>query len=118
VTDQELKRRRDQSKFDRELEQDRRDHHLHDEARLRPSVVAGGSAKPQENAGLGHNRGPPLGRDEEVLGDDLLFGADEVAAYLKRPRRWVYNKQKALQLIHLDGGLVGSKSKLTKLLAT
>lgn len=118
VTDKELKRRRDQSKLDRELEQDRRDHHLHDEARLRPCVVADRSAKPQESAGVGHNRGPPLDRDEEVLGDDLLFGANQIAAFLKRPRRWVYHQQEALGLNHVGGGLVGSRSKLRKLLAT
>jgi hypothetical protein len=56
--------------------------------------------------------------ETKVLGDDLLFGADQIAAFLKRPRRWVYHQQEALGLNHVGGGLVGSRSKLTKLLAT
>ena len=35
-------------------------------------------------------------RDEEVLGDDLLYTADEVAAFLKRTPRWVYHNQRNL----------------------
>jgi hypothetical protein len=65
---QEAERRRKQSKRDSEAEQDRRDHHLHDEARLRPRVVAD-RAKPRESVGVGHNRGPPL--DQHLTADDL-----------------------------------------------
>jgi hypothetical protein len=30
-------------------------------------------------------------RDEEVLGDDLLYGAEAIAKFLKRKPRWVYH---------------------------
>jgi excisionase family DNA binding protein len=40
VSAKEAARRQQQSERDREAEQNRRDHHLHDEARLRPRVVA------------------------------------------------------------------------------
>jgi excisionase family DNA binding protein len=40
VSANEAARRQQQSERDREAEQNRRDHHLHDEARLRPRVVA------------------------------------------------------------------------------
>jgi hypothetical protein len=40
VSAKEAVRRRQQSERDREAEQNRRDQHLHDEARLRPRVVA------------------------------------------------------------------------------
>jgi hypothetical protein len=55
-------------------------------------------------------------RDEEVLGDDLLYTADEVAAFLKRTPRWVYHNQRNLGLGHIGATLVGSKTKLKKLL--
>ena len=57
-------------------------------------------------------------QDDRPLGDDLLVGAIAVANYLKQTPRWVYGKQRALGLIHLDGTLVGSKTKLRKLLTT
>jgi len=57
-------------------------------------------------------------RDKEVLGDDLLYGADAIAKFLKRKPRWVYHQQKNLGLAHVGATLVGSKAKLTKLLAT
>jgi hypothetical protein len=59
----------------------------------------------------------------ETLPDrDLLDGAAEVAAYLKKKglknigQRGVYHYSKALGLTHLNGRLIGSKSKLAKLL--
>jgi hypothetical protein len=54
--------------------------------------------------------------DEEVLGDDLLYGADAIAKFLKRKPRWIYHQQKNLGLGHVGATLVGSKIKLTKLL--
>jgi hypothetical protein len=54
--------------------------------------------------------------DGEVLGDDLLFGADQIAAFLKRSPRWVYHQQRNLQLSHIGATLLGSKTKLKKLL--
>jgi hypothetical protein len=59
MTLQDAERRRQQSERDREAEQDRRDHNLHDEARLRPRAIAG-RAEPRDSIGAGHNRGPPL----------------------------------------------------------
>jgi hypothetical protein len=56
-------------------------------------------------------------RDEETLGDDLLYGADAIAKYLKRTPRWIYHQQKNLNLAHVGGTLVGSKTKLRQLLA-
>ena len=32
----------------------------------------------------------PIKHDEPVLGDDMLWGADEIGRYLKLPRRRVY----------------------------
>ncbi len=55
-------------------------------------------------------------RHEEVLGDDLLFGAPEIAAFLKRSERWVYYQQGHLGLSHVGATLIGSKTKLKKLL--
>jgi hypothetical protein len=55
-------------------------------------------------------------RRDEVLGDDLLYGAEEIAAFLKRKPRWVYHQQTNLGLAHVGATLVGSKSKLMKLL--
>jgi hypothetical protein len=60
MTTQEAVRREQQSKRDREAEQNRRDQHLHAEAVLRPRAVAGRKAKPRDSVGIGHNRGPPL----------------------------------------------------------
>jgi hypothetical protein len=77
------RRRHDQSKRDREAEQDRREWHLHDEA---------------------------------ALSADLLFGAVEIARYIGRKPRWVYHQQKNLGLSHVGATLIGSKTKLTKLL--
>jgi hypothetical protein len=57
-------------------------------------------------------------RDEETLGEDLLYGADAIAKFLNRNTRWVYHQQKNLGLAHVGATLVGSKAKLTKLLAT
>jgi hypothetical protein len=84
----EAKRRSDQSKRDREAEQDRRDQHLHDEAIY----------------------------SEEALSADLLFGATAIGRYIGRPPRWVYHQQKNLGLGHIGATLIGSKTKLTKLL--
>jgi hypothetical protein len=56
-------------------------------------------------------------RAEEVLGDDLLYGAKPIAKYLKRSERWVYHQQRNLGLTHVGATLVGSKTKLTKLLS-
>jgi len=68
---QEAERRRKQSKRDREAEQDRRNHHLHDEASLRPHAVAGRAKPSSDSFGVGHNRGPPLehlsAEDQRVL---------------------------------------------------
>jgi hypothetical protein len=53
---------------------------------------------------------------QETLGDDLLYGADAIAKFLKRKPRWVYHQQKHLGLAHVGATLVGSKARLTKLL--
>ena len=55
-------------------------------------------------------------RDEEALGDDLLYGADAIAKFLKRKPRWVYHQQAHLGLTHIGATVIGSKAKLTKLL--
>jgi hypothetical protein len=55
--------------------------------------------------------------DEAILGNDLLYGALEIAAFLKRKPRWVYHQQNNLGLAHVGATLVASKAKLTKLLA-
>jgi hypothetical protein len=48
---------------------------------------------------------------------DFLWTADEIARFIKRTPRFVYHQQKNLGLVHIGGTLVGSKSKLTKLLS-
>jgi hypothetical protein len=64
----------------------------------------------QDRGNGGDGRG-----DEQVLGDDLLFGADEIGAFLKKSPRWVYYQQRNLGLGHIGATLVGSKRALTKL---
>ncbi len=54
----------------------------------------------------------PLGS----LASDLLWGAEEVAEFINRKPSFVYYAQEALGLTHVGALLVGSKSKLTKLL--
>ena len=56
--------------------------------------------------------------EKVTLGDDLLYGADAIAKFLKRKPRWVYHQQAHLGLTHIGATLVGSKTKLTKLLAS
>jgi hypothetical protein len=53
---------------------------------------------------------------DDDLGSDLLYGADEIAAYIRRKPAFVYYAQKSLGLTHVGAILVGSKSKLKKLL--
>jgi hypothetical protein len=55
-------------------------------------------------------------RDEGELSADILYGAAEIGRYIGRPPRWVYHQQKNLGLGHIGATLVGSKTKLTKLL--
>jgi hypothetical protein len=47
---------------------------------------------------------------------DALYGAHEIGDFIDRPARWVYHQQKNLGLVHVGAVLVGSKSKLKKLL--
>jgi hypothetical protein len=47
---------------------------------------------------------------------DFLWTAAEIARFIQRTERFVYHQQKNLGLVHIGGTLVGSKSKLTKLL--
>jgi hypothetical protein len=47
---------------------------------------------------------------------DTLYGAQEIGRFIKRPPRWVYHQQENLGLVHVGSVLVGSKSKLKKLL--
>jgi hypothetical protein len=47
---------------------------------------------------------------------DTLYGAVEIARYIKRTPRWVYHQQDRLGLVHVGAILVGSKAKLRKLL--
>jgi hypothetical protein len=111
MSDRERKRRADQSRHDKQKELERRRLHLHDEARLRPRAIADSEAKPSGDVvGIGHNRGPPLS-------DDLLYGAEAIGRYIGRSKRWVYHQQENLGLGHVGGTLVGSCSKLTRLLA-
>jgi len=63
LSPQESKRCQRQSERDREVEQHRRDQHLHDEAVLRPRAECP-KAKQSDGVGIGHNRGPPLTADE------------------------------------------------------
>jgi hypothetical protein len=112
MSDKGRKRRQDQSQRDKQAELERRRLHLHDEARLKPRVVASTKPSPSDDVtGIGHNRGPPLDRL------DLLYGAEEIGRYIGRSKRWVYHQQKNLGLGHIGGTLVGSCSKLAKLLA-
>jgi hypothetical protein len=55
-------------------------------------------------------------KGDEKLADDLLYGAQAIADYIGRDPRWVYYQQKALGLTHVGALLVGSKSKIRKLL--
>jgi hypothetical protein len=52
----------------------------------------------------------------ERLADDLLRGAEEISEYTGLTIRQVYHQQKNLGLTHLGAMLIGSKSKLRKLL--
>jgi hypothetical protein len=54
--------------------------------------------------------------DDDKLAGDLLYGAQAIGDYLGRPPRWVYHQQKNLGLSHVGATLIGSKTKLTKLL--
>jgi hypothetical protein len=51
------------------------------------------------------------------LRDDLLTGADAIAAYLGWPRWKVYYKQKQLELGHVGQTLIGRKSELNRRLS-
>ncbi len=59
-------------------------------------------------------------KTEMLADDDLLDGAGEVSAFLKKKglkkigTRGVYHHQKALGLKHLDGRLIGSKQEITR----
>jgi hypothetical protein len=56
-------------------------------------------------------------RDREAnANSDFLWTANEIARFIKRTNRFVYQQQKNLGLVHIGGTLVGSKTKLTKLL--
>lgn len=54
---------------------------------------------------------------DETLAGDLLFGAGPIAKFTGLTERQVYHQQENLGLTHLGSKLVGSKSKLKKLLA-
>ena len=54
---------------------------------------------------------------DEKLADDLLYGATTIADFTGLTERQVYHQQKNSGLTHLGATLVGSKSKLKKLLA-
>lgn len=54
---------------------------------------------------------------DEKLADDLLFGARPIADFIGLTERQVYHQQRALGLRRLGAILVGSKSKLRRLLA-
>ena len=47
---------------------------------------------------------------------DALYGATAIGRFINRPPRWVYHQQENLGLTHVGAVLVGSKSKLKKLL--
>jgi hypothetical protein len=64
------------------------------------------------------DRGDSEGGDGDVLGNDLLFGAEAIAAFLKRSPRWIYYQQANLGLKHIGATLVGSKSRLRALFST
>jgi hypothetical protein len=54
----------------------------------------------------------------ESLADDLLDGADEIAAFIKKlTARQVYHYQEQLGLTHLGGKLIGSKREITRRLS-
>jgi hypothetical protein len=55
-------------------------------------------------------------RDEDTLAQDILYGAEEIGRFVGRPPRWVYHQQKNLGLGHVGATLIGSKTKLIKLL--
>ncbi len=52
----------------------------------------------------------------ERLANDLLRGAEQIAEWTGLSVRQVYHQQRNLGLTHLGAMLVGSKSKLKKLL--
>ncbi len=54
--------------------------------------------------------------EDEKLADDLLFGAPAIGDFVGLSPRAVYHQQDRLGLRHLGAILVGSKSKLKKLL--
>ena len=64
MTVRESERRKRQSQEDRAAEQSRRDRHVHDEARLKPRVVAGRVMPSNDGVGIGHNGGAPLNADD------------------------------------------------------
>ena len=72
---------------------------------------------PATSAGVHRHqdRGDGEAGDGDVLGDDLLFGAEAIAAFLKRSPRWVYYQQDNLDLKHIGATLVASKSRLRAL---
>ena len=51
-------------------------------------------------------------KTDDSLGADLLYGAEQIAAYLGRSPAWVYYQQANLGIAHVGAQLVGSKSKL------
>jgi hypothetical protein len=61
-------------------------------------------------------------KPETLTDGDLLDGAGEVSKFLKKKGlknigpRGVYHYQAALGLMHLNGRLIGSKIKITKVL--
>jgi hypothetical protein len=54
---------------------------------------------------------------DEIISDDFLYGAKSIGRFVKRPPRWVYHNQKDLGLIHIGATLVGTKTKITKILS-
>ena len=54
-------------------------------------------------------------RVAEGTSGEFLWTAKEIAAFLNRTERFVYQHQKALGLRRIDGTLAGLKSQLTAL---
>jgi hypothetical protein len=55
--------------------------------------------------------------DEDTDTLDTLYGAMAIARFIKRPRQFVYNKQKALGIGRVGATLATTKSHLRKRLA-